>query len=88
VEKLRAALGVGGRTLDRWRRWWRETFVQSRFWKGAQARFSPPVDLDTLPRSLLHRFRGKNQRERVRALLVFLSPVTTSSFEGTSELAS
>jgi hypothetical protein len=40
------------RTLERWRQWWLTTFVQSSFWKGARARFMPPLCQRTLPASL------------------------------------
>ena len=41
VRVLREALGIDRRTLERWREWWLETFVQSSFWKIARARFLP-----------------------------------------------
>jgi len=40
---LRAEFGVDRRTLERWRVWWREVFPETKFWKAARARFSPPV---------------------------------------------
>lgn len=73
--ELRRLVGVGERTLRRWRAWWRETFPASRFWKSACARFASPVDRDTLPASLLERF-GANRDGLVR-LLKFLAPITT-----------
>jgi hypothetical protein len=30
-------LGVSRQTLERWRAWWRETFVEGGFWKAAKA---------------------------------------------------
>ena len=56
--QLREWLGVSVRTLKRWRAWWRETFVASVFWRGAQGRFMPPVAIEALPASLLERFAG------------------------------
>jgi hypothetical protein len=78
VKGLRELLGVGARTLERWRAWWRTAFVESPWWKGARGRFLPPVATSSLPRSLLERFPGEGWEPLV-ALLRFLAPVTTSS---------
>ena len=74
--QLRAWLGVSVRTLKRWRAWWRETFVASAFWRGAQGRVMPPVAIEALPASLLERFAG-DERTRVLSALAFLAPLTT-----------
>jgi hypothetical protein len=74
--QLREWLGVNVRTLKRWRVWWRETFVASAFWRGAQGRFMPPVAIEALPASLLERFAG-DERTRLLHTLGFLAPVTT-----------
>lgn len=74
--RLREWLGVSVRTLKRWRVWWRETFVTSAFWRGAQSRFMPPVAIEALPASLLERFAG-DERTRLLHALVFLAPLTT-----------
>jgi hypothetical protein len=74
--RLREWLGVSVRTLKRWRTWWRETFVASPFWRGAQGRFMPPVAIEALPASLLERFAG-DERTRLLHALVFLAPLTT-----------
>lgn len=76
--RLRALLGVSRRTLLRWRKWWRETFVATAFWRWAQGTFVPPVETERLPRSLWERFTGVG-RERLVALLRFLSPTTTQA---------
>jgi hypothetical protein len=73
---LRAWLGVSVRTLKRWRAWWRETFVASAFWRGAQGRFMPPVAIEALPASLLERVAG-DERTRLLSVLAFLAPLTT-----------
>lgn len=75
---LRSALGVDRRTLERWRRWWRETFPLTRFFKEARSRFLPPLDLDSLPLSLLLRF-GKGTLEGMVSLLRFLAPLSLSA---------
>lgn len=74
--RLREWLGVTVRTLKRWRAWWRETFVATAFWRGAQGRFMPPVAIETLPAALLERFAGA-ERTRLLHTLAFLAPVTT-----------
>ena len=79
VAELRVLVGsdtLSARTLYRWREWWHETFVATPFWRSARARFSPPVDRDALPGSLLERFRG-DDRERLVAALEFLVPLST-----------
>lgn len=75
VERLRQTLGIDRRTLERWRQWWLETFVRTRFWRSARARFMPAVCERTLPWSLAERFEVARQ-ERLIALLMFLRPLT------------
>jgi hypothetical protein len=75
--RLHAELGVGLRTLRRWRRWWLEVFVQSHFWKHKRARLMPPVDESELPAALIDRFARGAPGEQLLALLSFLSPLTT-----------
>ncbi len=73
---LRKKFGVDRRTLERWRAWWREVFPQTRFWKTARARFSPPVDgaqLDAV------RDRFAEGVDGLVALLRFLSPMSCAS---------
>jgi hypothetical protein len=76
MSRLQDELGMTRKTLDRWRTWWREAFVESRFWKAAKATFSPPVDENGAPRSLLERFGG-DAVERLGALLRLLTPLST-----------
>ena len=79
VEQLRLALpDIDRRTLERWRRWWRENFAASPFWKMARARFIPPLSAEDLPLGLCERF-GIESAERVVELLRFLAPITTVS---------
>ena len=78
VAQLHAHLGIGLRTLRRWRQWWRESFVATRFWRHATSRFMPPVDERELPRTLLERFGGE-PASKLLSLLVFLTPLTTTS---------
>ncbi len=75
MRKLREHLGVSRRTVERWRRWWREAFAESAFWQAARAAFMPPVETGLLPASLLERFAGESEA-RLVALLRFLGPIT------------
>jgi len=74
--RLREELGVSRQTLERWRRWWREAFTESAFWKAARAAFSPAVAEREIPRSLLERFAG-DEVESLAALLRFVAPLST-----------
>ena len=78
VRRLQEAFGVDRRTLERWREWWLEAFVQTSFWKAARALFMPLICEKTLPLSLCQRFKA-NRRDRLLKLLKFLSPLTTAS---------
>lgn len=75
IGRLAEIVTVDRRTVERWRRWWRETFTATPFWQGARARFMPPVAIDQLPASLLDRFGG-DAADRLVALLRFLGPLT------------
>lgn len=75
---LREALGIDRRTLERWRQWWLETFVQSSFWKMARARFMPRIDEQSLPLSLGQAF-GLDRPGQLLELLKLLSPLSTNS---------
>lgn len=78
LAKLQEWIGVSGRTVARWRRWWLETFVHSRFWQAARARLSAPADLQRLPWSLLQAFAVRSSGRKLLASLCFLRPVTTA----------
>jgi len=75
---LRAWLGVSGRTLARWRRWWREVFAASGFWRRARGQLRTPVPVRALPGALLRRFTGDLQSQLVAGLR-FLAPITTAA---------
>ncbi|MGH7644466.1 MAG: hypothetical protein ACREMR_02670 [Gemmatimonadales bacterium] len=81
VARLRELVGASPRTLARWRRWWREAFASSRFWRAAAGRFGTPIARERLPWSLLERFAG-DARDRLVATLRFLGPITTASARG------
>lgn len=77
--RLRELLGPGAsiRTLDRWRRWWRDAFPASPFWASLRARLATPVDAASLPSSLLERFVD-GAEPALAYLLRLLAPITTS----------
>lgn len=75
VAELRAQLGIDRRTLTRWRRWWREHFPASAFWREHRARFSPPVSAEGLPGALVDRFTPQGEPNGVVSLLRFLAPL-------------
>ena len=78
LRRLCAWLGVSRRTLARWRRWWREVFAPSAFWRSARGRLRSPQADGALPGGLVQRFAG-DLRARLVAALRFLSPLTTAS---------
>lgn len=76
AKRLRELLGVSYQTLARWRVWWAKLFVESNFWKGAKAAFSPPANESGFPLSLLERF-GLDEEARLVALLRFIRELST-----------
>lgn len=78
AQQLWELLGVSRQTLQRWRTYWQQTFVQTPFWKQARALLSPPVVEGELPGSLLSRFAGEWMSQLV-LMLRFVAPVTTES---------
>lgn len=75
MRRLSALVSVSRRTVERWRRWWAESFTATPFWQIARAQLMPPVDQARLPVALIERFGGP-LREQLVALLSFLGPVT------------
>lgn len=74
--ELQRLFGVSPRTLERWRRWWRETFGSSPFWWSLRGRLCEPPEPATLPASLLERLGGPVASGLV-ALLTLLGPIST-----------
>jgi hypothetical protein len=77
VAQLSGLVAVPLRTLERWRRWWLEAFVDTGFWWAARGRFVPPVDPTTLPASLLPRFSGEDLPARLIQALRFIAALST-----------
>lgn len=78
LAELETRYGITQRTLLRWQKWWRETFVTSSFWRAAQGLFRTPVRAAELPGSLLKTFEDK-----VEAVLRFLSPLSSRTGQAT-----
>ena len=72
---------LSAKTIKRWRHWWLKAFPETGFWKGNKARLKSPVDKDRLPASLLEQFIGDDMGHRMRRLMEFLSPLTSSLSE-------
>lgn len=79
LRRLRDLFGVSGRTLKRWRDFWRVAFVQSDFWRAGRGCLMPPVAEEALPGSLLERFGGE---QPLAAMLNFIAPLTTRTCAG------
>jgi len=77
--ELLREVGASRQTLARWRVWWAEVFVTTPFWQAARSLVSPPVPAGQMPASLLDRFAGADDVERIVRFLDFIKPVTTAS---------
>jgi hypothetical protein len=74
--KQHFGITVSEATWKRWRKWWRDVFIETPFWQ--QAKGLVPPDIETtkpFPYALLSVSRG-NLKERIVSLLQFLSPLT------------
>lgn len=78
LERLHELTGASARTVKRWLKWWRTEFVQSAFWTANRGLLACPVDIVSLPQSLLSSFLGE-ARDQLVALLRFLGPLTSRS---------
>ena len=79
VAEIEALLGIGRRTLVRWRRWWTEAFRGSRFWRSLRGRFMPGADETALPLTILERLGDPDDElSSVFAVLRLLHPISTS----------
>ena len=77
--RLHELFGVSPRTRARWRTWWRTAFTEGSFWKMARGLLRSPVDTSRLPLPLWECFSTGDDRERLLALLRFLSSITSAS---------
>lgn len=65
-------------TRRRWRSWWRLTLFETPWFVAMCAQFAEPAEGASAPDSLLWKFRGA-LTTRLQDLMVWLSPLTTSS---------
>lgn len=78
LQRLQQELVIDRRTVNRWRQWWAEIFVQGPFWKGARGRFAYQLAEGRMPLSLVKAFDAW-QADGLVNLMKFLSPITTDS---------
>ena len=65
-------------TWKRWRRWWREIFCLTPFWRQAKGLLAEAYVIEQrVPRSLFSAFEPSNE-PRIIVLLRFLSPLTAA----------
>ena len=82
LNRLCERFAVSARTVRRWIRFWRETFVASRVWQAVRGRFATPVREEAMPGSLLGAFSEISNTEcRVIAVLRLVSPIGTGSIQ-------
>lgn len=80
LNRLCGSFAVSVRTVRRWIRFWRETFVASRVWQAARGRFAVPVREQDIPGSLLAAFSGISDTEdRVVVVLRLVSRIGTGA---------
>ena len=75
--KRHFGITVSKSTWDRWRRWWRESFMTTAFWQQARGLLPPRSEIiqGPFPRELFRVFQGKME-ERMLFLLHFMTPLT------------
>jgi hypothetical protein len=67
---------VSESTWKRWRRWWRESFMETLFWWKEKGLVPSTIERNkAFPRALLNIFQGVLE-EKMRYLLRFLAPLT------------
>lgn len=74
MRRLRERFDVSERTVRRWVRFWRETFVASRAWQATRGLFATPVKSEAMPACLAEAFSHIGQvKDRVMAMLKVVS---------------
>lgn len=66
---------VSKSTWKRWRRWWRDCFIATTFWKQARGKFNASALSAPYPKNLFKVFKG-TFKERLILLLKFFAPIT------------
>lgn len=73
--KRHFGISVSESTWKRWRRWWREIFVKTSFWKQARSFILIPQEVTNITRQILTAFPG-NIDTRIILALKFMAPIT------------
>lgn len=77
VRELSKLIGADRATISRWRRFWREHFPETPFWKIARGHFASDIEIAELPRVLVKAFFcSRDPYGSLGRLLLFLSPIT------------
>lgn len=72
-------LEVSRRTLERWRKWWRNDFLTTPVWQTLRGQFpSSPPCTRALPESLLDRIEGSSPMQCLQRFLRDLSPLSVA----------
>jgi hypothetical protein len=81
ISQVRRHFGftISKRTWQRWHRWWKESFMETDFWKQAKGLLPTHVMNGNYPRALLMAYSG-DFRERWVKILQFLSPLTAGIY--------
>lgn len=78
--KRHFGISVSESTWKRWRRWFRQSFEETLFWRHAKAFSLEAIGIKKLfPRQLFVLFQGSFER-RLHLLLRFLSPLTSGIY--------
>lgn len=72
-------INISFRTWVRWRRWWKECFIETAFWKQAKAHLPKIALADPLPRQFILIYSGL-LRQRLEKVLRFLAPLTAGVY--------
>lgn len=73
MKTLASAFGVDRRTVERWRRWWRDTFSNCSGWRLARGRL--PFPEEAAPRRLVRGFDAFEDPVQQGQLMAYLSAI-------------
>lgn len=81
VIQKRFGIVVPASTWRRWRKWWRDKFVTTSFWRYAKGHLAPTDDITqgSFPRVIVNVYQG-NLEEKMLLFLRFLSPLSIGFF--------
>lgn len=68
-------------TWRRWRKWWRNEFIVTKFWQSEKGRFAPTAAITQkpFPRAIFNLYMG-NIEQKMLLFLRFLKPLTINIF--------